>query len=31
VPTAKLERKLGELNPTEMNIIEQLLRDRLKL
>jgi mRNA interferase MazF len=31
VPTAKLERKLGGLNPAEMIIIEQLLRKRLKL
>jgi len=31
VPTAKLERKLGELNAAEMGAIEQRLRDRLKL
>ena len=31
VPNIKLERKLGELNAVEMDVIEQLLRDRLKL
>ena len=31
VPTAKLERKLGELTGSEMAVIEQRLRDRLKL
>ena len=31
VPIAKLERKLGELNATEMGVIDQLLRDRLAL
>lgn len=31
VPAAKLERRLGELNPTEMAVIEQRLRDRLNL
>ena len=31
VPTAKLERKLGELNPAEMGVIEQRLRERLEL
>jgi mRNA interferase MazF len=31
VPTVKLERKLGELTPAEMAVIEQHLRDRLKL
>jgi mRNA interferase MazF len=31
VPASKLERKLGELTPAEMNVIEGLLRSRLKL
>jgi mRNA interferase MazF len=31
VPVAKLERKLGELNAAEMDVIEQLLRNRLNL
>jgi mRNA interferase MazF len=31
VPTVKLERKLGELTPSEMAVIKQRLRDRLKL
>lgn len=31
VPTAKLERKLGDLTAVEMSVIEQLLRKRLKL
>ena len=31
IPTAKLERKLGDLTAAEMGVIEQLLRHRLKL
>jgi len=31
VPTAKLERKLGELTPSELSVIEDRLRTRLKL
>ena len=31
VPAVKLERKLGELATAEMNVIEGLLRTRLKL
>jgi len=31
VPAVKLERKLGELNASEMNIIEHRLRERLRL
>ena len=31
VPTIKLERKLGELTQSEMTIVEQRLRERLKL
>ena len=31
IPSVKLERKLGELTPPEMAVIEGLLRTRLKL
>ena len=31
VPAIKLERKLGELTASEMAVIDQRLRDRLKL